>query len=323
MLSTVGKEVVMLSYPNLLFQYSASRAGSLATDVRFTTFHRWFRGFWRQHFDRPPPEGRQGEWSYDWSEVLRLLPNHRTARSTLPSLVIDEGQDLPRDFYLLCTALGADVSVFADENRCIGDRQSTLNEMRARLGAGLGEVRLDGDHRSTQEVARLASHYRAGTASPLPAPARSHTVPLLVRMRSLDEFAEELIRYARAHPQSGIGVLCRTAALVGTLQYKLAQRRHESHVQAYVSNDVHRSRVNFDRPGILITSASTARGLEFDSLFVPDLEQYTEDPTTLDSRFRFQAMISRAREEVYLAYVGSQEPRIVADVPADVLKRAN
>lgn len=322
MLNTIGCNVVVMTYSNLLHQYSAYAAADLAGDVRMTTFHRWLRRFWTEQFGSRPPEGAEGEWSYDWDAMLHTLSTTRLRPGAIPHLVIDEGQELPRAFYLMCRMMGANATVFAGDNPYVGERQSTLDEIRILLGSGIEALRLTGNHRSSREISALSAHYGDdGRTDPI-APTRSGKSPILLRMPSLKVFVAELARYAGAHPRLSIGVLCRSMRLQQTIQYELARRGRESMVQVYVSDDRNRSTVDFSRPGIRIVNVASMGGLEFDSVFVPDLEEYAEDPTTLEARIRFHILTSRARDELYLAYRGQHEPSIVANVPATVLERA-
>lgn len=63
------------------------------------------------------------------------------------------------------------------------------------------------------------------------------------------------------------------------------------------------------------------KGLEFDSVFVPDLDAYTEDPTSVEARLRFLVLCTRAREDLHFAHRGPQQPAILSDIPESLLVR--
>jgi hypothetical protein len=92
-------------------------------------------------------------------------------------LVIDEGQDLPLDFYRLCRLIGARTTVFADEYQRITDTQSTLAE----IGTVLTDPKrydLTATQRRTRQVADLSARFHVGRTRPRP-PDREGPVPSL------------------------------------------------------------------------------------------------------------------------------------------------
>ncbi|WP_431995840.1 AAA family ATPase [Streptomyces griseoflavus] len=109
MLALAGTPVVLLTYSNLLRQSLAGTVYALGPadrSVRVMTAHRWLA----EWYGASPPGSEDG-W-YDWDAL-----HNRAAdpASTAPTLVVDEGQDLPPEFYLLCRMLHARPTVFADE----------------------------------------------------------------------------------------------------------------------------------------------------------------------------------------------------------------
>ncbi|KOG89809.1 hypothetical protein ADK38_12215 [Streptomyces varsoviensis] len=63
------------------------------------------------------------------------------------------------------------------------------------------------------------------------------------------------------------------------------------------------------------------KGLEFDSVFVPDLDAYTEDATSVQARLRLLVLCTRAREDLHFAHRGAREPDILSEVPDSLLTR--
>ncbi|MEV7733547.1 AAA family ATPase [Streptomyces sp. NPDC088921] len=319
MLATTGRQTVLITHSNLLHQYCSHFAQHLSDQFRITTFHRWLRSTWQQNFDKPPPGSGTSDWSYDWIDMIRDCVRNPPS---IEHLVVDEGQDLPNGFYDLCSVLGASITVFADEDQRITEEQSTIGEITTALDVRTEFVPLEGNHRTTREIALLASHYGV-------APKRQFLLgreqvgvkPCVVHWTSPQTFLKEMARYIKAHPRLEIGVLCKSTQAQRVVELDLAKNGLELSMQTYVSNDMKRSSVDFTTRRVRIVNTASMKGLEFDSVFVPDLDSYSEDPSGADIRMRFHVLCTRARSELYFAYYGHNEPAIIADVPQSVLER--
>ncbi|MFD9885275.1 hypothetical protein ACFWZT_27865 [Streptomyces alboflavus] len=318
-LATVGRDVVLLTRSNLLHQYLAQMAPDLTEALNVTTYHRWIRGLWRRRFRTEPPRTDEDGWSYDWIEMQRDCILQQVEAPV--HLVIDEGQSLPLGFYQLCHILGVGVTVFADENQRIGDDHSTLCEIRRALATGSDLLVLHENRRNCREIAMLASEYRQETRDEIPLPARIGRTPTVLKVPSLKYLLDGVGQYFNAHPDRTIGIICRSTYLLRDIQSQLTRIGLAKHTQAYAHDDLHRNAIDFTRRPIRILSTASMKGLEFDSVFVPDLDAYTEDPTSVDARLRFFVLCTRAREDLHLAYRSPQEPAILSSIPDSLLIR--
>ncbi|WP_307783834.1 AAA family ATPase [Streptomyces spinoverrucosus] len=165
MLALTGTPVVLLTYSNLLHQSLAGAVhvlGPVDRSVRVRTVHAWLA----EWYGGKPPGGPDG-W-FDWPAL------YERAAATAPppglTLVVDEGQDLPPEFYRLCRLLGARTMVYADECQSLTDTNSTLAEIAERLGH-CARHELDGNHRNTRQIASFAAHFHTGAGMP-PIPER-------------------------------------------------------------------------------------------------------------------------------------------------------
>ncbi|WP_049568157.1 AAA family ATPase [Streptomyces sp. SBT349] len=318
-MATAGRDVVLVTRSNLLCQYLAQLAPDLTEAFDITTYHRWVRTFWRARFSTGPPKTDEGGWSYDWIEMQRdcLLKNVRSAAH----LVIDEGQNLPVGFYQLCRVLGVGVTVFADENQRIGDDQSTMSEIRGALAVRADPLVLRRNRRNSREIAMLASEFHKEARDEVPLPERVGRTPTLLKVPSLGHLLKGVSQYFTAHPGRSIGIICRSTRLLLDIQSSLTHLGLAKHTQAYVHDDRHRDTVDFSRRRIRIVSTASMKGLEFDSVFVPDLDAYTEDPTSVEARLRFFVLCTRACEDLHFAHLGPQEPAILSNVPESLLVR--
>lgn len=321
-LSTAGREPVLLTHGKLLSQYCALGARELGIEARVTTFHRWFHNFWKRMFGTPPPTDGVDRWSYDWDSTLVKLNTRPSLAMEFRDLVVDEGQDLPPMFYLLCQVIAANVMVFADENQRLTERQSTLSEIESGLGARTRRHTVAVNHRNTYEIALFGRHFHCGSPDELPPLPESHGPrPLLTRIPSLRECLAQLSAYSAVSPHEEIGLVLKHSDLQRWVHRELHERKLPN-VQIYVSGEQGRSKIDFGRPGIRIVNAASMKGLEFDSLFVPDLDEYDEDPTSASTRMTFYVLATRARHSLNLFYKGIRIPPIIASVPTQLFDHA-
>jgi DNA helicase IV len=318
-LATVGRNVALFTRFNLLHQYLAQLAPELTEALHVTTYHRWLKTFWRMHFQTDPPLTDEESWTYDWTEMQRDCISQKV-RSTR-HLVIDEGQNLPVAFYQLCRILGVGVTVFADENQRIDDDQSTVSEICRALATQTDPLALRENRRNCREIAMLASQFREEARGGVPLPTRAGPVPSVLKIPSLGSLITRISQYFNAYPERSIGIVCRSTYLLRDVQSELTHLKLAKYTQAYVHDDRYRDTVDFSTRPIRIVTTASMKGLEFDTVFVPDLDAYTEDPTSVDARLRFFVLCTRAREDLHFAHRGPREPAILSSIPESLLVR--
>lgn len=318
-LATAGRDVTLLTRSNLLHQYLAQLGPDLTEGFSVTTYHRWLRTFWHIHFKTDVPSADEEGWSFDWTEMQGTCILQRVRSTT--HLVIDEGQNLPLEFYQLCRILGIGVTVFADECQIIGDEQSAVAEVGRALTTRSAPLVLSENYRNSREIAMLAAEFRIGAPDGSSLPTRSGRLASISKFSSLGSLATEVHRYFSEHPDRSIGIICRSTRLQREIQSHLTSRGLFRHTEAYVHDDQYRNTIDFSRRSIRIVHAASMKGLEFDGVFVPDLDAYTEDPTSVEARLRFLVLCTRAREDLHFAYRSTQEPHIVSKIPESLLSR--
>ncbi|MFJ8928620.1 AAA family ATPase [Streptomyces sp. NPDC102364] len=318
-LATAGREVILVTRSNLLRQYLAQAAPELSEAVTVTTFHRWIRAFWSAQFQTDPPQTDEGGWNYDWLEMQKACILQQIASKV--HLVIDEGQNLPVAFYQLCRTLGIGVTVFADEEQRIGDDQSTLSEICHALAVSSDVLVLHKNHRNSREIAVMASAFRNNNFGSERMPAPAGRLPCILRVPSLEHLVVGISQYFNAQPERSIGIICRSTFLLRDIQSRLTKHGLAKYTQAYAHDDKYRKEMDFTNRPIRIVTTASMKGLEFDSVFVPDLDSYTEDPSGVAVRLRFFVLCTRAREDLHFVYRGTHEPAIVAGIDESLLSR--
>ncbi|MEV5898276.1 hypothetical protein [Nonomuraea fuscirosea] len=98
------------------------------------------------------------------------------------------------------------------------------------------------------------------------------------------------------------------------------QREGIGAVQRYVGDSKHFRTVDFANPGVRVFSTFSMKGLEFDTVFLPQLELHEGDPTRAITRMRFYVLSTRSRRELHFSYAREQEPAIMAGIPERILR---
>lgn len=318
MLALTGTPAVLLTRSNLLRQSLAATVHALGPadrSVRVATAHAWLT----EWYGGQPPRDADG-W-FDWPAL------YARAAETGPmpglTLVVDEGQDLPPEFYRLCRLLEARTTVFADECQRLTDTNSTLTEIAERLGR-CTRLELDGNHRNTRQIASFAAHFHAGAGMPV-LPEHEGPPPRLHRLPPRG-VADLLILLAQRQPQHTIGVIVNSThaqfSLLGSLERRAPRLKPQVYTSRARAGQGRYRTLDLDRPGIVLVHRASAKGLGFDTVVIPDTHtDAAVDPTSAALRMTYYVLATRARHELHLAYEGDTEPPLCAQVgPGDLLR---
>ena len=249
----------------------------------------------------------------------------------MSSLVIDEGQDLPEEFYVLAREISDHLTVFADENQRIFEEQSTLAEIRIWMG-NPPEYRLTRNYRNTRRIAQLAAHFYTGLQTGIPELPEEgdHEPAILVKRFPEDRgSAERIVRQAslnKDNDERDTGVFAPDRRSAFFMRYRfeedseLEMREDRADVWPNVLQHYFAWRprsgppapeIEFGVPGVVLTNFFNAKGLEFDTVYLTRLQNLyrrLEDPVT---RMLFFVVISRARTTLEFHYSGTGEPGII------------
>lgn len=316
------KKVVtsLLMHSRLLSQFTNSAVSKLKIDGVVDTFHAWLSRFYRNRYRKNVPAF--GPFEYDWDAILRELGSRPPERGSLAHLIIDEGQDLHKMFYPVARHVATCITVFADENQRLTETNSTIDEINT-YGGFVATHELKRNYRNTIEIAQLAAHFHTGLSTGIPdLPSRRGEKPVMQKYKNLNETVESICRFERNNPDLQIGVFVQSKALRKSLFNRLSvEGRTKNPPQVYVGgqgNDA--TVVDFDRPGIVTICYSSAKGLEFDAVFMPELQDVIGNPSSADFRMRFYVLISRARQSLYLSYSGDEPPEMLSAFPKELIE---
>ena len=327
-------------YRFLVFNHLLDRASGqlFGSGLASRTWIGWFLDTFEKITGQSAPRREPNDNGYreiDWDGVdaiVQALPNGDTAR--WPFLVIDEGQDMPREFYSALVGLGFEhFFVVADQNQQITEANSSRNDIENCVVIDTDKViELRRNYRNHYQVARLAREFHTGDpASPppdIPGPAPG-AVPLLYyyEQDNRDAVARGILLLADQDPRQLIGVIAPK------------NRVRERYLEALRSVDVrldnprpaiktfhreNRAEVAFDEGGILVINAQACKGLEFDTVVLADIDEHyvrRNDPDVV--RRLFYVMVARAKERVFMFMKrgGRREIEDILPKDRDVLRR--
>lgn len=303
------REPAVLMYNNVLQQYTEQAANEVDVAGYVTTFHKWFWHFWRTHYRTKPPTLASGSYDHDWPTIAQQFLSSPPQRKDLTDLIVDEGQDLALGFFRLAPFVASNITVFADENQQLHDYNTTLREIKTAIGAS-EHLELLRNYRNTAEIAAVAAKFYSGAPTGIPDPPERHgDKPTLRRYADLNEFVDFVARYVKARTNRTIGIACPNQPVQKKLFNRLTARKLPVPVQMYMSGgkSIHKE-LDFSLPAVTIVHYKSLKGLEFDTLFVPELQQVTADWTSASTRMTFYVVMSRARDELHISWSESAEP---------------
>src|SRR5205085_446634 len=145
-----------------------------------------------------------------------------------------------------------------------------------------------------------------GLPSGIPAlPSRSGPLPVMQRHAALHETVDFIARYEKNNSDREIGVLVPTRSLQRKFMNRLKGKTLTEPQSYEGGEDGNKAELNFGVPGIKIVNYRSAKGLEFDTVFVPELQAVEQRTGSPEFKMQFYVLISRAREELYLSYSGN------------------
>ena len=329
-------------YLFLVYNHLLNRASNqlFGENLKSNTWIRWFRQTFRetagQDIPLRPPKGN-GYREEDWERIeniIGILPESATNVGR-PYLVIDEGQDMPPQFYDSLVNFGFEnFFIVADQNQQITETNSSRRDIENGLDIDTKDViELTSNYRNRYPVARLAREFHTGDpASPPPAlPAgvpSVRTAPLLYSYRAneLNDVAARILRLADLDPRRLVGVIApnnkvreRYLKALRSVEMRLDNPRPTIET-AYTGEYPDMA---FGEGGVLVINAQACKGLEFDTAILADIDEHNFNPQEPDATRRlFYVMVARAMERVFL-FMKHGKHRIENILPKDsrILRR--
>ena len=205
-------DYVFLVFNHLLHRASAQLfPGELSGATWMAWFHERFREITHRTLPLKParPDGFR---PIDWDGATEIVSGS-PALADAPFLVIDEGQDMPPQFYRALVALGFErFFVAADQNQQIHDEHSSRRDIETELAIDTEEViELKHNYRNCGPVAKLArAFYTGDPASPqVDLPSRRDPAAWLCDYaeRRFASICRRIVKLVDRDPATLIGVI--------------------------------------------------------------------------------------------------------------------
>lgn len=316
----IREPTTLLMYSRLLSSYSKAAVKALDIESVVHNYHAWFRNWFQETYGRAAPQ--EGQYGFNWHACFEIIVKSPPPPRLRSHLVIDEGQDMPKEFYAILRMISRTMTVFADENQQITDDRSTIDEIRGTTGI-TSTAHLNRNFRNTRAIAAVAACFYTG-AGAAPAELRDDALdgdlPVLEADKDLPATVTRLVNYEKAHSRQQIGVFVPYASQLKRL-YNRLQEKTKNPPQIYLATNMGmREAIDFTRPGIKLVSYVSAKGLEFDAVFLPELQANRADPRSVSFRMSMYVMASRASSELYFLYSGPGEPEVVRTLPLTLME---
>ena len=289
--------------------------------LRFATMQSYVWRDYQYRVGTKPPTAPDDSYAYNWPDMLRAL-EQKEVQPNRPHLVVDEGQDLPGEFFRYASRyISQTMSVFADDDQALTEQGTTLEQIKSE--ADLPDpILLTQNHRNTPEIARLAEHFHTGR---LPAAgvqrSRPGDLPRLVEDISLRSIAGRVSHW-QTNRRGSTGVIVDENETGGDLYRLLRQELPETRVDVYANTRRNEDQIDMLQDGVTILNKESVKGQEFDTVFLLELHRFLPCRNQSEQRGMYM-MCSRARDDLWLVCgPNGHLTQAVSDaLPGDLLER--
>ncbi|GAB3000794.1 DUF5710 domain-containing protein [Psychrosphaera aestuarii] len=275
-----------------------------------------------------PPE--ISKWVFHWEQMLDMyLESDKGNHIDWGHLIIDEAQDFsPNMFKFLRLAAKqlneGGLTILADENQRLEEgSNSSIDDIRSALKIkNEREFSLTKNFRNTKQIAKLSSYFYVGLDTGMPElPEREGSVPKLITTKTDTEQVSYIKAFLKYRGAQEVGIIVDSEEDRTYFVKMLTEEISNYKVQSYTSKNAKESEsLSFDKKGIItVLNRRSCKGLEFDIVFVPQLQNFSFNDTDLTSfKMNLYVICSRARSELFLMRTecGRCEGSILEHIPS-------
>ncbi|MEL5856871.1 AAA family ATPase [Aeromonas veronii] len=265
-----------------------------------------------------PPEIER--WQYNWANIQDMYFDLEEGEVIdWGHLIIDEAQDFEPGFYTFLRSAARQLesgalTILADENQRLEEyRHSSLEQIRESLKLNNKpdrEFKLTKNFRNTKQIAKVARHFYVGLETGIPdLPDREGDKPTIIIMRNTEQQIEHICNYLQYRGALEVGIILDRDNDREYFAKRLSERLENYTIQTYSSNNPMSSEdLEFDRRGVVtVLHRKSCKGLEFDAVFVPQLQGYSVEDTDLTTfKMNLYVICSRARSELVFLCNGGE-----------------
>lgn len=303
-LSDLGKSFRVFVYTNVLMNFIKAGASDLQLPSDcVTTFYRWARQQHQLQIGYPPDTG-EDKFSLWVDNLIRHWSRYPGQVPHYDYVLVDEAQDFKDNVARLLHMISPNILVVADPSQSLymDTKDRTMLVQRWSPLSGHGEI--PNNYRNPRSVARVAALFldpAVSTPTDFVRRVKGRAYegkPVWYQVVSIDEQTDricELVEEARGSVR--IGILHRRRQYLEQEQIRL--KRRGVRVQVALSAS---SGYDFNDPAPVLTTAHSAKGLEFDWVILPSLNDYSWNGDANDRKERnlFFVALTRTKERLYL-----------------------
>jgi len=310
-----NRRAYVLTYGKVLMAYISKCLESHGIDdIEKSTFHSWFPKYYRNAYGAGPH--KIDRFNFDWERIEKQFIQSGFLNA-FDQLIIDEAQDLPVEFLRLSPYISESVTAFADENQAIFENNTSIQNIRRALNRFNPEhIQLKKNFRNTIQIARFSALFKTDgiETGKTDLPDRQGDLPLLCKMKDLNHQVKRICSYMSTIKTQNktAGIFLPRKTDIRKWKQKLSKETKGTIIQYYISGEKVRGRwlgpPDFSKKGIFIVSDWTAKGLEFDYVFVPDMQKLQNNTSQI---MRCYVAFSRAKDMLVMMYSGEDVPDIM------------
>lgn len=272
-------------------------------------WHRWLFHYYRMVTKQSAPTLPYYKYKFDIIEPkLQNVPEEMK----FDYLILDEAQDFPPELLRILNNVSKSVTVFGDSQQALVNDRSKTSDFTNAFSAEKRVYYLNQNYRNTKEISDVAHLFYTGDKNDIPARPKSNgNKPRLIINSNKEAVLEQIINYSENNPAQAIGIFVHDNSLMKTYFNNLRAKNLKNVQCYYHGKDLGKGSFSFDEPGIKILTFSTMKGLEFDAVFIPDLDDDSfnrNDEVTLK---KIYVASTRAKKNLtYISY-GSKTTKII------------
>ena len=326
-LSDYFEKITIVMFNQVLFQFTKN--GVNGKNVNAKTLYSWLGKWWNNWYGRfyptLPPKPDSTFKPPDFEKMIaRALgrqseENIDSDKINWGHLVIDEGQDFSNQFYGFMNRFRSlffheveppSMTILADENQRLREDNSTIAEIKELLVINDNDERrtfyLSKNYRNSDPINELSNYFYPGLESGKTDPSgRDGPKPVLVKRKSSEKMINYIVEYIKKHENEEIGIVVGGDDERKEIRNRLKDNLDEKYfnVQSYAYYEDSEQLI-FDEKGITILNLESIKGLEFDAVFIPYLENRDTDSDYIDTfKMNMYVMCSRARNFLALMMI--------------------
>jgi superfamily I DNA/RNA helicase len=271
-------------------------------------FEKWLDG--TNAFDPPTIK----KYVFDWEQMNELFFDaDENNIEDWGHLIIDEAQDFPPAMYRFLRDVGRDlpqggITILADENqRLYSGQNSSIDDIRKNLKVKAdNEFKLTQNFRNTKQIAEFSNQFYVGLPSgKANLPSRSGSRPKLIHAADRDAQVKYICNFLQFRGAQEVAVIVDSERDMEFFMNALEAALPSYSIQHYSSKKPSLSEeLIFDNEGqgvLTILNRKSCKGLEFDIVFLPELQNYNiDDDSETTFKMNMYVMCSRARTDLVL-----------------------